>query len=100
MTARVIRHAIIRGRVQGVGYRAWTEDQAILLGLDGWVRNRRDGSVEAVFAGAADVVAQMIDACHRGPSSSHVDAVDVGDVGLEMLALRGKNSGFTTLSTL
>lgn len=98
--ARVIRHAIIRGRVQGVGYRAWTEDRAILLGLDGWVRNRRDGSVEALFAGAADIVAEMIAACHQGPSSSHVDAVEVGDAGLDMLALRGRAAGFVTLPTL
>ena len=46
-----IRRVVVRGRVQGVGYRAWTEDTAILNGLDGWVRNRRDGTVEAVFAG-------------------------------------------------
>ena len=45
-----IRHVTIRGRVQGVGYRAWVEHEALRRGLDGWVRNRRDGSVEAVFA--------------------------------------------------
>jgi acylphosphatase len=47
----VIRHVMILGRVQGVGYRYWAGQQASLLGLEGWVRNRRDGSVEAVFAG-------------------------------------------------
>ena len=63
----LIRHVVIRGRVQGVGYRAWTEYTAIDHGLDGWVRNRRDGSVEAVFAGTSDAVADMIEACRRGP---------------------------------
>ena len=52
MSGLTIRRVVVRGRVQGVGYRAWTEDTAILNGLDGWVRNRRDGAVEAVFAGS------------------------------------------------
>ena len=52
-----IRHVTIRGRVQGVGYRAWVEHEARARDLEGWVRNRRDGSVEALFAGPADVVA-------------------------------------------
>ena len=50
MHERIIR-AIVLGRVQGVGYRNWTERQALARGLHGWVRNRRDGTVEAVFAG-------------------------------------------------
>ena len=54
--SRAILQVMIRGRVQGVGYRAWVEHTATTLGLDGWVRNRRDGSVEAVFAGQADVL--------------------------------------------
>jgi acylphosphatase len=58
-----LRHAIIRGRVQGVGYRVWVEDEALRRGLAGWTRNRRDGSVEAVFAGAPEAVAAMIEAC-------------------------------------
>ena len=51
-----IRQVTIRGRVQGVGYRAWVEHRAVAHDLEGWVRNRRDGSVEALFAGPADVV--------------------------------------------
>ena len=51
MSTQAIRHVVIRGRVQGVGYRAWTEYTALDHGLEGWVRNRRDGAVEAVFAG-------------------------------------------------
>ena len=54
---QAIRHVIIRGRVQQVGFRAWTEDTALEHGLEGWVRNRRDGAVEAVFAGPAEAVA-------------------------------------------
>ena len=53
-----IRQVMIRGRVQGVGYRAWVEHQARAHDLEGWVRNRRDGSVEALFAGPADVVSE------------------------------------------
>ena len=62
-----IRQVTIRGRVQGVGYRAWVEHQAMARDLEGWVRNRRDGSVEALFAGPAEVVSDMIALCRRGP---------------------------------
>jgi acylphosphatase len=67
----------IEGRVQGVSYRYWTERVAAELGLSGWVRNVRDGSVEAVFAGPADDVAQMLERCRDGPPSAHVTAVTV-----------------------
>jgi acylphosphatase len=76
MSARMIRHVTVRGRVQGVGYRAFVEHEALRRGIEGWVRNRRDGSVEAVFAGDADAVAAMIEACRRGPHSARVDALD------------------------
>ena len=66
----------ITGRVQGIGFRYWTIDQAIALGLRGWVRNRGDGSVEAVFGGAAVAVAEMVRRCHRGPSFAHVERVE------------------------
>ena len=69
-----IRHVTIRGRVQGVGYRGLVEHQARSRDLEGWVRNRRDGSVEAVFAGPAEAVAAMIALCRRGPSSARVEA--------------------------
>jgi acylphosphatase len=72
----VIRHMIVHGRVQGVGYRAFVEHEALRRGLQGWVRNRRDGSVEALFAGPREVVDAMIAACRRGPSSARVDALD------------------------
>jgi acylphosphatase len=98
--AVVIRHVVVSGRVQGVGYRAWTGDQAILLGLHGWVRNRRDGSVEAVFAGPEDVVADMIQACRRGPVAARVDRVVISDVTAEMLKLRPGGEMFAQLATI
>src|SRR5712691_3725570 len=57
----------ITGRVQGVGYRAWAIETAARLELRGWVRNRSDGSVEALVIGAEDAVAAMIEACRDGP---------------------------------
>ena len=74
----VVRHVTVRGRVQGVGYRAFVDHEARARGLEGWVRNRRDGSVEALFAGAEDVVSDMVAACRRGPSPARVEAVDEG----------------------
>jgi len=68
----------VSGRVQGVAYRAWTERQATSLGLSGWVRNRRDGSVEAVLCGAEDAVLEMIRRCHRGPPLARVAEVRQG----------------------
>ena len=95
-----IVHAVIRGRVQGVGYRAWTRHQADLHGLEGWVRNRRDGSVEAVFAGAPDLVEVMLKTCRDGPRFSRVDAVEVQEGDEALLAERGAGDGFSVLSTL
>jgi acylphosphatase len=66
----------IAGRVQGVGYRHWTIRTARDLGLSGWVRNRMDGSVEALVAGPDAAVAAMVQACRRGPPHARVDAVD------------------------
>lgn len=68
---------IVRGRVQGVSYRAWTRDKAAGLGLSGTVRNRSDGSVEAVFSGPAAVVEQMLALCRKGPLLARVDDVTV-----------------------
>jgi len=68
-------HVRIAGRVQGVGYRAWTVDEARRRGLSGWVRNRADGDVEAVFSGPAATVDDMLAACRRGPFSARVDDV-------------------------
>jgi acylphosphatase len=69
----------IAGRVQGVGFRAWTRDQAQSLGLAGWVRNEPDGSVSALIAGPADGVNEMIARLERGPAGARVDAVRVSE---------------------
>lgn len=76
MTNRTV-HVRITGRVQGVSYRAWTQDAAAALGLRGWVRNRRDGSVEAVFTGSDAAVADILARCKSGPPAARVDRVEV-----------------------
>ncbi len=73
---RIIR-VIVRGRVQGVGYRAWVQRQAAAHSLRGWVRNRNDGTVEAVFAGDPDSVAIIAEGLLRGPPASQVTGVDI-----------------------
>ncbi len=73
--ARTAVHVVVEGRVQGVGFRAWVEREAKTRNLGGWVRNRADGSVEAVFAGDAALVRNMVEACHRGPRLASVQAV-------------------------
>ena len=95
-----IRHVTMRGRVQGVGYRAWVEHQATAHGLEGWVRNRRDGSVEAVFAGPEDVVSKMIASCRRGPSSARVDGVEDEAGNQDKLNLRRAGERFSVLGTI
>jgi len=79
----------IRGRVQGVWFRAWTALEAERLGLAGWVRNRSDGSVEALFVGEPSAVETMIAACHRGPEHARVATVVVEEAGPEAADLRG-----------
>ena len=79
MTVRTV-HVTISGLVQGVGYRAWTEREAIARGLSGWVRNRRGGAVEAVFSGDAVDVAAILAACSAGPRMARVIVVDVDDL--------------------
>jgi acylphosphatase len=96
---QTICRLVIRGRVQRVGYRAWTEETAHTLGLEGWVRNRRDGAVEAVFAGPAASVATMIAACRRGPPAAVVDDIDQRDGSAEDLALRRPGERFSALPT-
>jgi acylphosphatase len=95
-----IRHLTVRGRVQGVGYRAWLEDEATARDLEGWVRNRRDGSVEAVFAGPEDVVSEMVASCRRGPTSARVDAVQNEAGNPDMLNLRRARERFSVLPTI
>lgn len=75
----------VRGRVQGVGFRDWTVARAGVLGLEGWVRNRPDGSVEAVIAGDEAAVSAMLEAFRHGPAPARVAEVTwdhAEDIGL------------------
>ncbi|MFK8251059.1 acylphosphatase [Ancylobacter terrae] len=98
MSVQTLHHLRVRGRVQGVGYRAFVEREAIRHGLAGWVRNRTDGSVEAILAGPAETVAAVIEACRRGPTLARVDAVETGapPAGLPSVAA---GDGFRVLPT-
>jgi acylphosphatase len=75
----VRRRAIVHGRVQGVFFRGSTEDRARAAGVAGWVRNRRDGTVEAVFEGPASAVEALVDFCRSGPRHARVERVEVFD---------------------
>jgi acylphosphatase len=74
---RVRAHVWVSGRVQGVYFRAYAEDEAAFRGVDGWIRNAPDGRVEAVFEGPRPAVGAMIQWCHRGSPASRVTAVEV-----------------------
>ena len=95
-----IRLVTIQGRVQGVGYRAWVEHQARVHHIEGWVRNRRDGSVEALFAGRADVVSNMVALCRRGPTAARVEAVQDESANSDALNLRYAGERFSVLPTI
>ena len=73
----IARRLRITGRVQGVWFRGWTVDTARALGLDGWVRNRLDGSVEALAVGPEEAVEELIRRCHQGPPAAQVERVDI-----------------------
>ena len=73
------RRARVFGRVQGVFFRAWTQEQAEALGVSGWVRNRRDGSVELLASGRAEAVEALIDKVRRGPPAAQVERVEVDE---------------------
>ena len=96
-------HRIVRlritGLVQGVGYRAFVQDQALRLGLTGWVRNRRDGNVEALVAGPADRLGELIVACRRGPAGSAVEAVETAAAVAEALGEQRPGAPFTIRAT-
>jgi acylphosphatase len=95
----VIRHVRVRGRVQGVGFRMFVEDAVAMHPVAGWVRNRRDGSVEAVFAGAPEAVRAVIEACRRGPRGAWVEAVDETEGRANLLAQRHPGERFSVLRT-
>lgn len=77
MSAKRTVRLRIEGRVQGVGYRMFVERTAVALDLDGWVRNRRDGDVEAVVSGVSDAIDEIIARCKVGPPAARVDRVEV-----------------------
>jgi acylphosphatase len=95
-----IRQVTITGRVQGVGYRAWVDYRARSHDLEGWVRNRRDGSVEALFAGPAEEVSEMVAECRRGPTSARVKSVQEESAGRDALNLRYAGERFSVLPTV
>lgn len=97
MTGTRAVHLVVRGRVQGVGYRAFVEDEAARHRLNGWVRNRRDGTVEAVLSGPGAAVSAAIESCQRGPRSARVDAVEQREPIAEELPI---GAGFRVLPTL
>lgn len=90
MTARLLR---IAGRVQGVGYRDWMVARARQLGLSGWVRNRIDGTVEALIDGPEPAIEELLRACRRGPSLAQVTGID------ETLADPPETAGFARRPT-
>jgi acylphosphatase len=97
MSGRRIVRVVVRGRVQGVGFRAFVEDEANLRALNGWVRNRRDGSVETLAGGPAAEIDAFLAAVRASPPPSRVDAVEVEDAdGSEV----GSGSGFGVLPTV
>jgi acylphosphatase len=71
---------LIFGRVQGVGYRAWTAQRARKLGLTGWVRNLADGSVECVAQGPRSALDRLVAACHGGPPLARVTRVESSEI--------------------
>ncbi len=75
--SRTRAHALVSGRVQGVYFRATTRDRARQAGVDGWVRNRPDGRVEAAFEGPTEAVESMVAFCHEGSPAARVDDVEV-----------------------
>jgi acylphosphatase len=86
-------HLRVTGRVQGVYFRAWAAELAATLKLKGWVRNRRDGPVEALISGSADAVARMVRSCHQGPPDANVAEVEIIQEG------GAAPSGFVILPT-
>jgi acylphosphatase len=83
---RIRRRLVVSGRVQGVAFRASTEREARARGLDGWVCNRADGRVEAVFEGPPDAVSAVLAWCHEGPRFARVSAVEIQEEAPEGLS--------------
>ena len=100
MPDRRFVHVTIQGRVQGVGFRYFVEKNAIERALDGWVRNREDGSVEAVFAGAGARVEEMLELCRKGPRGAKVESFDVREEEAAGLIPSSRPAGFYVMPTV
>lgn len=100
MTERRFVHVTISGHVQGVGFRAYLDHHAQTRGLDGWVRNRENGCVEAVLSGSAAAVQAVLDACGRGPRGCRIDRVDVREEDAAGLIPSSRQAGFFVLPTV
>jgi acylphosphatase len=95
----VIFQVMIRGQVQGVGYRAWAEVTALELGVEGWIRNCRDGAVEAILSGSEESVLTMVELCRDGPPGARVEAVDQREATSADLSLRRPGDLFSVLAS-
>jgi acylphosphatase len=93
-------HVLVSGRVQGVGFRMWSARQAEAVGLGGWVRNRRDGTVEALLCGSADTVDAWLAQIRTGPPMARVDTVATRAATADEIALCSEGHGaFVVLPT-
>jgi acylphosphatase len=95
-----IKRLRVRGVVQKIGFRVWTEGKAVRLGLDGWVRNRLDGSVEILIAGPPPAVAQLIEHCRSGPPLARVDSIEIEEAFERDLNCRRPGEAFSLLPTV
>lgn len=96
---KILAHLSIKGIVQGVGFRAFVESEAEARGLEGWVRNRRDGSVEAVVFGEKNAIESLAETCREGLPSSRVASVEVSEADPAALSLRPAGKKFAMLPT-
>jgi acylphosphatase len=97
---RAFKRLMIRGAVQGIGYRVWVEREALALDLKGWVRNHRDGAVELVIAGTPGAVLAIVERCRKGPPLAKVESVDVEEASSLDLGHRRSGENFSLLPTV
>lgn len=99
MSEPVVLRLVITGRVQGVGFRAWLRGEALAAGIGGWVRNRADGSVEAVVEGPPESLDLLCTACRKGPLHARVDHVAISAAGAADLVQRRPGELFSQVPT-
>ncbi len=97
---QISKHIMVRGRVQGVGYRAFVEDAALQVGVGGWVRNRRDGTVEAVVSGEPEQVDLLVAACRKGPFIARVTDLEQRAARADEVSLVRPGEVFSVLPTI